>query len=694
MRPEILYPLFRGIENISGVGPRYAKLLTSLYGGGKVVDALFHLPYNIVDRRYSPLIADARTGVVCTVRGKVVEHIAPKTKKQPYKVVIEDQTEQLVLYFFKYYLSTIEKNLPVGEEVVVSGKIELFNGMRQMIHPDYIGRISDFEKIAKVEPIYPLTAGISNKMAEKVAKYALSQIPKMPEWQDENFKKQQNFPDFADALKRLHNPQNIKDIDTNSIYCRRVAYDELLANQLALAISREKIKRQKGKSICGDGKLRKQILQDLGFELTDAQKKALEEIYADQKADFRMLRLLQGDVGSGKTVVALLAMLNTVEAGFQAAIMVPTEILAEQHFETMRKICEKSNICIELLTGRIKGKKREEILQKLKNGTINILIGTHALFVDNVEFHNLALAVIDEQHRFGVQQRLALSAKGYRCDILVMTATPIPRTLVLTSYGDMEYSQIAELPKGRKPVDTRVMPDTKIDEIIAGLQRKLDGGAQGYWVCPLVEESEKSDLAAATARFEMLQKFFGDKVGLVHGKMKDAQKNEIMQEFKSGKLKLLVSTTVIEVGVNVPNATVMVVERAERFGLAQLHQLRGRIKRSSEPGFCVLLYGRPLSQVAQSRLEIMRKTEDGFVIAEEDLKLRGGGEILGVRQSGFESFKVAEMPTHTDLLLTASKDAKLIMRTDNNLHSPRGEALRNLLYLFEKDADLKTYTAG
>ena len=694
MRPEILYPIFSSVENVSGIGHRYAKLFTSLCQGDKLVDVLFHFPYNIADRTYTPTIASAKTGVLCTIKAKVVEHVAPPSKKRPYKIILEDETDQLVLYFFKYYPNSLLKNFPQGEMVVVSGRIEDFNGSRQMIHPDIVAKQYDMDKVARIEPIYPLTAGLNNKMVEKVAKFALAKTPDLPEWQDENYFKKQNFLSFKNSLKRIHNPISSDDLNFNSLYYRRLAYDELLANQLALAISRAKIKKQKGLKTEGDGELRKKLQSLLNFELTAAQKKALEEIYADQKADFRMLRLLQGDVGCGKTIVALFAMLNAIESGYQTAIMAPTEILAVQHFETISVLCEKIGVKTDLLTGKVKGKKREQILADLKDGKIDILIGTHALFTDNVEFRNLGLVVIDEQHRFGVRQRLALSAKGKKCDVLVMTATPIPRTLVLTSYGDMEYSQITELPAGRKPVDTRVIPNSKKEQVISALKTKIEGGARAYWVCPLVEESEKSDLAAAEERYEELRKIFGEKVGLVHGKMKETQKNEVMQKFKDGEISLLVATTVIEVGVNVAEATIMIIERAERFGLAQLHQLRGRIKRGFEAGICILLYGFPLSEIAKNRLEIMKKTQDGFVIAEEDLRLRGGGEILGSKQSGFEIFKIAVLPQHNDLLLTAAQDAKMIMQLDENLHSARGEALRILLYLFEKDADLVTYKAG
>ena len=475
------------------------------------------------------------------------------------------------------------------------------------------------------------------------------------------------------------------------IFCNTKYNTGMLANQLALALVREKVKKQQGREIRGNGLLRKKILERLPFELTESQEKVLKEIFADQASPYRMLRLLQGDVGSGKTIVALMSMLNAVECGTQAAIMAPTEILAKQHLETMQPLCEEIGIRAELLTGRIKGKARARILEDLEAGKIDILIGTHALFVEAVTFKDLACVVVDEQHRFGVHQRLALSDKGNKPDILVMTATPIPRTLVLTAYGDMEYSKIDQPPKGRKPVDTRVLPISKLQDVAAALKRKIEQGCRAYWVCPLVEESEKVDLAAAVERFDTLRKIFGGEVGLVHGKMKEKEKDAVMERFKAGELKVLVATTVIEVGVNVPEATVMVIEHAERFGLAQLHQLRGRIKRGFQASTCILLYAYPLSDTSRERLNIMRETEDGFLIAEKDLELRGGGEILGTRQSGFCEFRIADMNEHKHLLYTANKDAQMIVAQDEKLSTPRGEALRILLYLFERDEAVKTY---
>lgn len=693
MRPEILYPLFASVTNLNGVGDKAHKFLSNLLGCDKIASLLWHLPSGIVDRTYSPKLSEAVAGRICTLKVHIVEHIAPKTNRQPYRVIVEDDSGQLELIFFKVYADSINKNLPVGATRIISGKLESFNGRWQMPHPDFILRPEQFTEDMKKETVYPLTAGITNKMLNKFILQALKRVPEMPEWLDAEFRRRQNWKSFREALTAAHHPKYASDLEPWNAERSRLAYDELLANQLALAIVRQKVKKQPGREIRGNGMLRKKILDALPFALTSAQQKVLDEIYADQAAKFRMLRLLQGDVGSGKTIVALLSMLNAVECGAQAAIMAPTEILAKQHLETIAPLLENIGLRAELLTGRIKGKARAKILEDLEAGKINILIGTHALFQENVIFKDLAFVVVDEQHRFGVHQRLSLSEKGNQADILVMTATPIPRTLVLTAYGDMEYSKIDRMPEGRQPTDTRVMPIEKLPEITSGLRRKLAEGARAYWVCPLVDESEKLDLAAAEERFASLQKIFGDKVGLVHGKMKEKDKDAVMERFKKGEISLLVATTVIEVGVNVPEATIMIIEHAERFGLAQLHQLRGRIKRGCAASTCILLYAHPLSETGKERLNIMRQSEDGFEIAEKDLELRGGGEILGTRQSGFTVFRIADMSVHKNLLHIANQDAKMILETDPQLESERGKAVRTLLYLFEKDDSVKTYKA-
>ena len=693
MRPGILYPLFAEIDTIKGVGIKYARLIKNLCGT-KIIDILFHLPVNIIDRTYSVPLKDATDGKIWTGIITINEHQKPATRKHPYRIYCTDGTKDLVLIFFKVYEDSLVKNYPIGEKRVVSGKLEYFNGMWQMSHPDYVALPDKLNLIARQEPVYPLTAGITNKMIIKLEEDSLKRLPKLPEWLVPDSLRDLEYISFNQALCAIHHPKNLADLLPSSIARRRLAYDEILSNQLALAFIRQKVKHQKGRSFIGNGEIYFNVISSLPFVLTDAQKTVLEEISLDQKEPYKMLRLLQGDVGSGKTVVALLSMIKVIEDGAQAALMAPTEILAKQHYETICNLCKNTDLNIGLLTGKLKAKEKKEIYAKIASGEVDIVIGTHALFTESVKFKDLGYVVIDEQHRFGVNQRLSLSAKGTQCDVLVMTATPIPRSLLLTAYGDMDYSKISELPKGRKPTKTAVLNVNKMPEIIDALSKKIASGTRAYWVCPLVEESEKSDLAAATKRYESLREQFGDIVGLVHGKMKEQEKDSVMEEFKQGKKKLLVATTVIEVGVNVPEATIMIIEHAERFGLAQLHQLRGRIKRGMEEGSCILLYDYPLSTVARERLNIMKQTEDGFYIAEKDLELRGGGEILGTRQSGFTQFKLAEMPAHIDLLTKARDDAQHILKTDAGLQTERGQAIRTLLYLFEQNEAVKTYLAG
>lgn len=693
MRPSILYPVFAQIDSLNGIGQKYGRLIKNLCGE-KIIDLLFHLPANFIDRTSTPPLNSAKDGKIWTGVVTVTEHQKPSSRKHPYRIYCTDGTAELVLVFFKIYADSLEKNYPVGEKRAISGKLEYFNGLWQMSHPDYSVFPEMLSEISRLEPVYPLTLGVTNKMLCRIENEALKRMPKLPEWLPAETLREFENLSFNQALLKVHNPTSAADLLPTSIARRRLAYDEVLSNQLALAFIRQKVKQQQGRSFTGTGILFNQVKEALPFSLTTAQEQALNEIAADQEAPYKMLRLLQGDVGAGKTVVALLSMLKVIEEGAQTALMAPTEILSKQHYETILNLCRNTNIKVGLLTGKLKAKEKKDICEKLSKGEIDILIGTHALFTDSVTFKDLGYVVIDEQHRFGVNQRLALSAKGKQCDMLVMTATPIPRSLLLTAFGDMDYSKIGELPKGRKPVQTVVMNANKMPEVIQALKRKLEEGTRAYWVCPLVEESEKSDLAAATERFEMLKGQFGDAVGLIHGKMKEAEKDAMMEEFKSGQKTLLVATTVIEVGVNVPEATIMVIEHAERFGLAQLHQLRGRIKRGFEAGNCILLYSYPLSAVAKERLTIMKQTEDGFYIAEKDLELRGGGEVLGTRQSGFAQFKLADMSYHQDLLIKARDDVQQILKTDSKLEMPRGKALKILLYLFEQNEAVKTYLAG
>lgn len=695
MRPEILFDLFKPVTALPGVGARIGAAIAQAAGGDRVVDLLWHLPNDIIDRRYEPLISDAIPGSIATLTVTVIRHNKAPNKRAPYRVVCEDSSGKIILVFFHAREDFLRRTLPEGEERLISGKVELFDNAIQMTHPDYILPLDQADTLKRVEPVYSLSAGVSLKVLNKAMTSALKLVPELSEWLDQPHRKQNNWPTWHDSIRSAHEPSDDTALSPQASVRMRLAYDELLANQLALAVIRRSARKLKGRKIKGDGGLRTRALDALPYQLTSSQQQALKEIYADMAHDDRMLRLLQGDVGSGKTIVALLAMLNAVEAGYQSAIMAPTEILAKQHAATITPIADQIGITVGLLTGRSKGKSRAAILDGISNGEINIVVGTHALFQGDVTFNNLAFAVIDEQHKFGVHQRLALAEKGKGIDILVMTATPIPRTLVLTAYGDMESSRLLEKPAGRKPITTRAMSTSRLDDICAGIKRSIADGARVYWVCPLIEESEMLDVAAAEDRHRYLEQVFGKgQVGLAHGRMKGDEKDAVMTAFKEGHLQILVATTVIEVGVDVPEATIMVIEHAERFGLAQLHQLRGRIGRGDRESACLLVYGQPLTETAKKRIQVMRESDDGFEIAEADLSLRGAGEILGTRQSGLPEFRVADLSVHGDLLATARRDAQLILEKDPELSGERGAALRVLLYLFERDEAIRNLRSG
>ncbi|WP_018855027.1 ATP-dependent DNA helicase RecG [Rhizobium sp. 42MFCr.1] len=701
MRPAILDPLFSPVSALPGVGPKIAELLVKLLGretpeDTRVVDLLFHAPHSLIDRRNQPGIARAPQGAIVTVTARVDRHQAPPRGKSniPYRVTLHDETGELTLVFFRGQAAWLEKQLPLDEEVTVSGKIDWFNGRASMVHPDYIVKASEAENLPLVEPIYPLTAGLSPKTLRKIIEAALPRAPEMPEWIDFALAQKQGLPSISDAFHGLHEPRDPSDIDAQAPARRRLAYDEFLAGQLSLSLVRQRLRKVAGQPVHATGQISRQILQALPFSPTNSQNAAVADILKDMAGEDRMLRLLQGDVGSGKTLVALMSMAAVIESGGQAVLMAPTEILARQHHATISKFAASAGLGIEVLTGRTKGREREDILERIASGEAQIVIGTHALFQDSVNYRNLMLAVVDEQHRFGVHQRLRLTAKGITPHMLVMTATPIPRTLVLAAFGDMDVSKLTEKPAGRKPIQTITVPTERIGEIVGRLKSALAEGKKAYWICPLVEESEESDLMSVEERHATLVSSLGGAIGLIHGRMSGPEKDAVMMAFKNSEIRLLVATTVVEVGVDVPDATIMVIEHAERFGLAQLHQLRGRVGRGDEASTCILLYKGPLGETGHARLSIMRETEDGFRIAEEDLKLRGEGELLGTRQSGTPGFRIASLEAHADLLEIARRDAAYLIERDPDLTSERGKAVRSLLYLFRRDEAIRFLHAG
>jgi ATP-dependent DNA helicase RecG len=699
MRPALLNPLFAPVTTLSGVGPRQDKLFRYLLGRDetpRLVDLLLHLPASVIDRRARPKIRDAAQGAVVTLEVTVDRHRPPppRNSRAPFLVYASDDTGDVVLTFFRAKPGYVEKLLPVGAKRYVSGTLQMYDGIPQIVHPDRVVDEAGFAKLSGIDPVYPLTEGLALGSLRRAMVQALQKLPDLPEWISPEVIRRCQFPPIAEALNRVHVPVELTDILPDGPFWSRLAFDELLAGQLALALVRAQLRRPAGDRNAGDGHLRKRIIDALPYALTSSQQQAAAAIADDLRQPVRMLRLLQGDVGSGKTVVALLAAAAVTEAGKQAALMAPTEILARQHIKTITPLAERAGLKVAILTGREKGKERRDILLRLEAGEIDLLVGTHALIQDDVVFKALALAVVDEQHRFGVRERLALTAKGEAVDVLVLSATPIPRTLVLTYFGDMDVSELREKPAGRQPIDTRAVAASRINEVMEAVGRALDKGKLVYWIVPLVEESETVNLTDAQARFESLRERFGDKVGLVHGKMRGPDKDRAMALFASGETGLLVATTVVEVGVDVPAATIMVIENAERFGLAQLHQLRGRIGRGSEASTCLLLYKEPLNEMSTARLKVIRETTDGFRIAEEDLKLRGEGDVLGTRQSGLPGYRIARSDVHAQLITQARDEALRILKDNPTLKGERGEALRALLYLYERDEALPLIGAG
>ncbi len=713
MRHEILNYLFSAITRVKGVGGSTSEALCRLLptsttiSGAKIPiirDLLFHLPVGLLDRRFTCPLVSAPDGVIATFVVKVEMHQPPPASarrygKKPYKVICSNETGDIALIFFNPREDYLKQALPVGQMRVISGRTEKFDYRLQMTHPDIITTVDKLADVQKPEPVYPLTLGLTSRRIYKIVTEALEKASELPEWLAPETLTAKNWKSWKQSLIAAHNPQTQENLQPISPERMRLAYDEMLANQLHLAILRRKRQQQAGEKITGTGELTEKLLLELPYKLTAGQISVLKEIADDIASGNRMGRLLQGDVGSGKTIVALLSMLRAVEQGLQCALMVPTEIVASQHFEVISNLTKNLPVSVAMLSGRIKGRERKEILDNLASGKINIIIGTHALFQEGVEFANLAFIVIDEQHRFGVNQRMALSSKGHAPHILHMTATPIPRSLTMTLYGDMECSLLKEKPAHRPAITTRVIPLSRYDEIMERLKSALERGEKVYWICPLIEDNSEllplplgegwgeginieNDIAAAKSRYTEFKARFGDVVGLVHGQMKGDERDAVMHDFAAGKTRLLVATTVVEVGVDVRDATIIVIEKAERFGLSQLHQLRGRVGRGDKASACVLLCSESAGEVAQSRLSILRETEDGFRIAEADLAIRGGGDLLGTRQSGLPRFIFTDLLEHQELLEQAREDITQFLDGSKPMETERGKALSLLLQLF------------
>ncbi|TGD65046.1 ATP-dependent DNA helicase RecG [Tabrizicola sp. WMC-M-20] len=697
-RPEILFPLFADLETLEGVGPKTARAMESL-GVMRPKDLLFLLPHSGIDRSRRQSVRDVVPPCVLTVEVEVGAHFPPRTKGKPYRVMVRDPQLEWALVFFHARGEYLQKLLPTGQRRIVSGRIELFDGIAQMVHPDHVLRVEEAGDLPAYEPVYPLTAGVTQRVVAKAAEGAVTRAPDLPEWIDPGLKARESWPDWRAAISAVHRPGGAAALAPTDPARARLAYDELFAHQLTLSLARASLRKSKGVTTRGTGLLQTQVLRSLPYAPTSAQTRAVSEIAADMACPLRMNRLLQGDVGSGKTLVAFMALLIAAEAGGQGVMMAPTEILARQHYEGLAPLAAAAGVRLELLTGRDKGAERAAKLRDLAGGQIAMLVGTHAVFQKDVAFHDLRLAVVDEQHRFGVAQRMELGAKGRAVDVLVMTATPIPRSLALASYGDMDVSVLDEKPAGRKPIKTVMIAAARMDEVVAHLARAVAEGRQCYWVCPLVEDSEVLDYASAEARFAHLRAALqsqtgGEVVGMVHGQLPPAEKDAAMARFQRGETRVLVATTVIEVGVNVPNASIMVIERAEIFGLAQLHQLRGRVGRGAAESTCLLLYQAPLSEAGERRLTTIRDTEDGFRIAEEDLAMRGAGDLIGTAQSGLPRFRVADLERQAALMAVAQSDARALLTLDPGLSSPRGQAARVLLWLLDQDRAIRLISVG
>ena len=662
-QPNIQDFLSQNVSSLSGVGSKI-KMLLKKKNIEKITDLLWNLPQGYTDRSNLQTLDKLEIGKITTIKVKVIKYNFPRIRNLPNKVICEDEKGKIDIVFFNSREGYVRKILPINALVIISGKINYFKKKYQITNPAYVVPVEKGEYVNKIIPKYSLTEGLTEKIYRKLIEQVLKKITEVQEWHDKEILEKIGNVSWAQSIHRLHER---KENDLNSQYYRRLAYDEILSNLLILSQVRKRIKKYKKKKKKFDDILSNKLVNNFDFSLTADQKRVLKEINYDLQSNYKMFRILQGDVGTGKTIVSFIAAANVIKSNYQVVMMAPTEILATQHFKLAKKIFEKTNVSIEFLAGKIKQKNKKNIQENLLNGKINLLIGTHALFQKNILFKNLGLVIIDEQHKFGVKQRIELSNKGGKdCDILLMSATPIPRTLVMAAYGDMDVSRLLKKPINRKEIITLSKPEEKIDEIILFIKKKIHDGDQIFWVCPLIDESKKLDFSAAIEKYNFLSKKFSNRVGLVHGSLEKDQKNKVLNKFLEKKIDILVATTVIEVGIDFPNANVIVIENSNKFGLSQLHQLRGRVGRGSRQGTCIMLYKKYLNENAKKRIKILKSSNDGFLIAEEDMKLRGFGDILGYQQSGIKNFKLADPIHHEELFKIADQNIKSIESDENN----------------------------